>query len=66
MDIHARAAFLNTQAACMQAKLASMQEQNATDRAAGRSPTYSPTDFEYLPDQFGLGHNQAIEYLQGY
>jgi len=63
MDQHARAAFLITQAACMQAHLASMQEQNATDREAGRPLTHQPHEFASLPDQYGLGHNAAITYL---
>jgi len=66
MDIMARAAFLTTQAACCQAKLMAMSEQNVADRAAGRPVSYQPDDFESAPDQFGLGHNAAIEYLRDY
>lgn len=49
----------------MSAKLAGMQEQNLADRAAGRTPTYRPEDFESLPDQYQLGHNAVITYLLG-
>lgn len=66
MDQHARGVFLMTQAACCQAKLMAMAEQNTCDRAAGRPITYTPEDFEAAPDQFGLGHNAVITYLQEY
>lgn len=65
MDQQARATFLITQSACMQAHLASMQEQNATDREAGRPLTHPPHEFASLPDRYGLGHNSAITYLTG-
>lgn len=64
MDIVAKAAFITAQAACMQARLVAMQEQNAADRHAGRPLTYQPGDFEELPDQYGLGHNAVITYLE--
>jgi hypothetical protein len=64
MDQNARAAFVVAQAACMNAKLASMLEQNIADRAAGRSVTWQPYDFEELPDQYLVGHNAVIEYLR--
>lgn len=66
MDQHARGVFLMTQAACCQAKLMAMSEQNVADRAAGRPVSYQPDDFESAPDQFGLGHNAVISYLQDY
>ena len=66
MDDMARAAFLMTQAACMQAEMAAMQTQNAMDAHDGRPWTYAPSDFEALPDRYGLSHNAAIEYLRTY
>jgi hypothetical protein len=60
-----RAAFLMSQVACMQATLAGMQARNMADRAAGRPVTHQPHEFDALPDQYGLGHNSAITYLQG-
>ena len=66
MDQVARAAFITAMAACCSAKLAAMQEQNVCDRAAGRPVSYTPDDFETAPDQFGLGHNAVISYLQDY
>lgn len=64
MDIAARAAFITAQAACCQAKLAAMTMQNTLDMAAGRAVTYQPHQFEDAPDQFGLGWNTVLEYLQ--
>lgn len=66
MDQIARAAFITAMAACSHAKLAGMQEQNIADRGAGRPVTYQPQDFEAVPDEFGLGHNAVISYLQNY
>lgn len=66
MDQVARAAFITAQSACLHAKLVAMQEQNTADRAAGRPTTYQPHEFEAVPDEFGLGHNAVISYLQGY
>jgi hypothetical protein len=60
-----RGAFINSQVACMTARLTAMQEQNTADREAGRPVTYSPEDFEGMPDQYGLGHNAVVEYLRG-
>lgn len=65
MDQHARAVFLTTQAACMQAEMAAMQERNMRDREAKRPASHVPEDFEALCDQYGLGHNAVILYLQG-
>lgn len=66
MDQIARAAFIMSQGACCQAKLMAMAEQNTCDREAGRPVSYQPQDFESAPDQFGLGHNAVISYLQNY
>lgn len=65
MDQTSRAAFITAMAACSQAKLVSMQEQNASDRAAGRPITHQPYEFNDVPHEFGLGHNAVITYLMG-
>ena len=66
MDSTMKSAFITSQCAVMSAKLAAMQEQNRQDLAAGRLPSYNPHDFENLPDEFGLGHNDVISYLMEY
>jgi hypothetical protein len=65
MDQAARAAFIASQIACMQARLAAMMAQNVSDEVAGRPLTYLPQHFDALPDQFQLGHNAVVTYLMG-
>lgn len=65
MDQAARAAFITSQVACMQARLAAMTAQNIADDMAGRPITYLPQHFDALPDQFQLGHNSVVAYLMG-
>lgn len=64
MDNVAKAAFITAQAACCHAKLMAMAEQNVCDREAGRPTSYQPHDFEAVPDNFQLGWNAVLEYLQ--
>lgn len=65
METEARVAFINSQTACMLARLESMKVQNTVDAIDGRSPSYRQEAFEDLPDQFGLGHNTVVAYLMG-
>lgn len=65
MDAQARAAFIISQSACMQAELAAMEERNRTARRSGARPSHGPADFEALPDRYGLGHNSVVTYLMG-
>jgi hypothetical protein len=60
-----RGAFIMSQVACMQARLSSMVAQNIADATAGRPLSYLPQDFDALTDQFGLGHNAVVTFLQG-
>jgi len=60
-----RGAFIMSQVACMQARLTAMTAQNIADEMAGRPLTYLPQHFDALPDQFGLGHNAVVTFLQG-
>ena len=64
MDIIARAAFINAQAACAQIEAVSMQMQNHMDAEAGRPYSYQPYDIDALINKYGLGHNDVITYLQ--
>ncbi len=64
MGPEAKAAFITAMAACCNARLIAMQEQNMSDRLVGRPPTYQPFDFESEPFNHGLGHNQVVEYLR--
>lgn len=68
MDTIAKAAFITSQAACCQARLMAMSEQNIADRAAGRPVTCRPDDFENAPNGFGLGlgHNDVVSFLREY
>lgn len=63
MDKEARAAFIISQAACMQTEMAAMQMRNVLDNFAGRPLSHTPEDFDALPDRYGLGHNAVISYL---
>lgn len=65
MDQASRAAYITSQVACMRARLAAMQAQNASDELAGRPLTYLPQHFDALPDQYQLGHNTVVLYLLG-
>ena len=64
MDMVARAAFITAQAACCNATLIAMQEQNTQDRAVDRPVSFQPHDFEAVPDRFQLGWNSVLTYLQ--
>lgn len=64
MDSAAKAAFIASQAACLQADIAAMQCQNEMDVGAGRPRSHHPHDFEALIDRYGLGHNDVLAYLQ--
>jgi len=66
MDSVAKAAFITAQAACCNARLMAMQMQNTCDMAAGRPITYQPYQFENVPNDFQLGHNDVISYLTEY
>lgn len=64
MDTTAKAAFIIAQSACLQARLAMMQQHNLLDKEAGRNYTFQPHDFEAAVDEFGLGHNAVLMFLR--
>lgn len=63
MDSAAKAAFITSQCACMQAEIACMQEQNKLDKEAGLANTHPPHAFMDLPNRYGLGHNAVLSFL---
>lgn len=63
-DTGARAAFLQTQVACMLAEMEAMKVENAIRKEDGYAPAYGPDMFRALPDGYGLGHNTVVSYLQ--
>lgn len=63
MNDIAKAAFIASQAACLQADIAAMQCQNSLDLKADRPITHPPHEFEALINKYGLGHNDVIVYL---
>ena len=65
MDEAARAAFINSQTACMLAELEAMKRLNKMHDIIGRPPAHLPYEFEALADRFGLGHNTVVQYLLG-
>lgn len=64
MDAAARAAFVQSQAACMNAELAAMQAANLERVSNGHSIAYDEAAFLALPDKYQLGWNTVIEYLR--
>lgn len=64
MDNTQKAAFITSQAACLQAEVAAMQQQNSEDLSAGRPLSYHSHNFMELIDKYGLGHNTVLGYLQ--
>lgn len=63
MDVSQKTAFILSQVAVSQARVASMVEQNNSDRASGRPTTYLPWQIEQVPLELGLGHNDVLIYL---
>lgn len=61
--IDARIAYINSQVACMLARLEAMKAENQTRAARGKSQAYTETDFNDLPNVFGVHHNAVVGFL---
>lgn len=64
MDHQARIAFIQTQTACCLAEMEAMKAANAARQQNGLSLAYGEDAFMALPAQYGIHHNQVIEYLR--
>ena len=64
MDDAARAAYVVSQAACANARVAAMQAENQRDAHLGRSPTFGLGDFMGVESEYMISHNSVIEYLR--
>jgi len=64
MDDMARAAFVISQAVCAMARIAAMQAENQHCALLGCSPVYNEEALNGVINEFGIGHNSVISYLQ--
>jgi hypothetical protein len=58
-----QAAFVNSQAAAALIAAMGMMAENQQRASRGDSPAYVGHHFEALIDQFGIGHNAALQSL---
>ena len=65
MDHAARCAFIYAQSVCCLARIEAMKAENQERFTVGKSPAYGFDAFEKVPQEFGISHNQVIEYLRG-
>ena len=64
MTAEQKAAYIMAQAACVNAQIAAMQAENVFRMLAGSEQAHKPEAFERLPAQFGITHNQVIEFFR--
>ena len=64
MNIEARAAFIQAQAACAMAEIAAMQAANQHRLSLGHSIAYDEDAFMAVQNRYLIGHNEVIEYLR--
>lgn len=57
-------AFINTQTICAQAELLAMMAANKEREAAGYSLAYDEDAFSSVPENFGITHNQVVEFFK--
>jgi hypothetical protein len=55
-----KAAFVNSQTACMLVELEAMKAENAARAAGGDAPAYGVSAFHGLIDRYNLGHNAVM------
>ena len=60
-----KAAFINAQAACAVAEIASMQAENNWCMLNGTRPTYTEVDFNAIQGKYMIGHNAVIGFFRG-
>lgn len=58
-----KAAYIFSQAACMLARLEAMKQENA-ECAVRNIIVYDHTQFDLLPQEFGLTSNQVIAFMR--
>ena len=63
MNQQARAAYVISQAACLNAAIAGMVAENKKREALGQSMAYVEEDFNATIDEFGMSHNAVLLYL---
>ena len=59
-----RVAYIMSQCVCAQARIEGMKAENAICAIQGEYPKYGEDDFSRIPDEFGLGCNTVLGYLQ--
>lgn len=59
-----RAAYINSQSACMLTEMAAMNAENATRMQCGMAVAYGEKQFMALIDKYGLGCNTVVAFLQ--
>lgn len=64
MDKEQRIAFINSQVVCATAAIEGMKAENSDRLSKGYSIAYDDEAFCKVPAEFGLEHNQVIEYLR--
>lgn len=64
MDQAARIAFIQAMSVGALARIEGMKAENKSRERAGQPIRYHEEAFEQVPIDFGLGHNQVLEYLR--
>jgi len=59
-----KAAYINSQAVCAQAKIHRMIADNITAESQHEGRRWFAEDFDAIPDQFGISHNAVCMFFQ--
>ena len=65
MDETAKAAYIMSQVACMNAEVSGMVAENQCRLQRGEAVAYTEDSFVALIDHYGLSHNAVLIMLQG-
>lgn len=58
-----RIAFIQAQTVGAMARIEAMKAMNACRERSGYAQAYTEADFDRVPEEFGIGHNQVVSYL---
>jgi hypothetical protein len=61
-----RAVFIQSQIVCARITMEAMKAANAQAEYNNEAPKYGEKDFKSIIDDYGIGHNHVISFLQDY
>lgn len=60
-----KAAYINSQIVCAQARIEGMKAFNHERAESGLALAYDEAAFDAIPDEFGISHNAVCAFFQG-